>query len=184
MDEAVKPRESRAGEEGQGQQAGAFPKPCQGSAHPPAPSLAAELGKHLPARLGGLGTPFAGRAPSAQPMVLTSPTEGWEGASICLPSIAPLPGSSSTKGCKSPLKQSWCVCVGPGDTPPFVTLSPCCNHRVLLPGASGARRVPEVLLWAASLSSLLRESSAPSPGKEPQDTSRVTSPAGGLQTCR
>lgn len=63
-----------------------------------------------------LGTPFPGRSPSAQPMVLTSPTEYWEGASTWLPTISLL-GSSSTKLCKLLLKNTWCVCMCPLETP-------------------------------------------------------------------
>lgn len=79
----------------------------------PATSLATELGSHLPACLGGLGTLFPGRSPSAQPMVLTNPTEHWEGASVWPPTISLLLGSGSTKGCKLPLKNTWCVRVCP-----------------------------------------------------------------------
>lgn len=125
MDETVKPQVmlqsaqlSRAGEEWQGHsRQEAFQNCVRALRVPLALSLAAELGKHLPACLGGLGTPFAGRSPSAQPMVLTSPTEGWEGASSWLLPISPLPGSSSTKGCKSPLKKQLDVCVCALGTP-------------------------------------------------------------------
>lgn len=180
VDEAVKPQVipqstqlSRAGEEwwGQGKQE-AFQNCVRTLRVPPALSLAAELGKHLPACLGGLGTPFAGRSPSAQPMVLTSPTEDWEGASAWLPTISPLPGSSSTKGCKSPLKNSWCVCVCALGTPRhLVTVA---RSQVAAPrciwcqACACPTAVPKRgLVLAASLVSLLWESLAPSPAKEP-----------------
>lgn len=54
-------------------------------------------GRKTPAAcLRGLGTMFPGKPPSAQPMVLTSPTEHWEGASFWPPTISLLLGFSST----------------------------------------------------------------------------------------
>lgn len=88
---------------------------------------------------------FPGRSPSAQPMVLTSPTEHWEGASVWLPTISLLLGSSSTKGCKSPLKNTWCVRVCP---PCHLcgTVIGCCSVKHLVPSMclshSDAKEVP------------------------------------------
>lgn len=99
---------------------------------------------------GGLGTSFPGRCPSAQPMVLTSPAERWEGASVWPPTISLLLGSSSTKGLQiSAKKYLVCVHVSSGDT-----LSPrhcgtvigCCSVEHLVPSMclsqSDAKEMP------------------------------------------
>jgi len=140
----------------------------------PATSLAAELGSHLPPCLGGLGMPFPGRSPSAQPMVLTSPTELWEGASAWPPTISLLLGSSSTKGCKSPLKNTWCVCMCPPGTPRHpvtVVRSQVAALQSIWCQACACHTVmpKRCLVLAATLVSLLWESLAPTPGKSPCD---------------
>lgn len=97
------------------QRAGGAPKPCQGSV----PGCrAGKAPARLPGRFGERR--FAGRIPSAQPLVLTSPTEGWEGASSWLPTISPLPWLQQHKRLQMTTKRvagECCVCVCALGTP-------------------------------------------------------------------